>query len=106
MMTFGFGSRYVDSNHFTRFGNGEDFRQQRIVTAFYRKANFFHRFADTHEEANRFSFGRSTDVLGNAGSDFVNSFNGDISDVFRQLFLSLESRVLAGDFRFFRYEID
>ena len=32
MMTFGFGSRYVDSNHFTRFGNGEDFRQQRIVT--------------------------------------------------------------------------
>ena len=106
MMTFRLGSRYVDGNHFTRFGNGEDFRQQRIVTAFHGKANFFHRFADTHEESNRFPFSRSADMLGNAGSDFVHGFNGDVGNIFRKLLLSLQGGILTGDFRFFRYEVD
>ena len=105
MMAFGFFSRYVDGDHFTRFGDGEDFRQQRIVTALDRKADFLHRFADTHEQTDRFAVCRSADMLGNAGADFVDSFDFYVSYVFRQLFLSLEGRIFAGDFSFFRYEV-
>ena len=105
MMAFGFFSRYVDGDHFTRFGDGEDFRQQRIVTALDRKADFLHRFADTHEQTDCFAVCRSADMLGNAGADFVDSFDFYVSYVFRQLFLSLEGSVFTGDFSFFRYEV-
>lgn len=100
MMAFGFFSRYVDGDHFTRFGDGEDFRQQRIVTALDRKADFLHRFADTHEQTDRFAVCRSADMLGNTGADFVDSFDFYVSYVFRQLFLSLEGRIFAYDFSF------
>lgn len=105
MMALGFFSRYVDGDHFTRFGDGEDFRQQRIVTALDSEADFLHGFADTHEQADRFAFCRSADVLGNAGADFVDGFDLDVGYVFRQLFLCLEGSVFTGNFSFFRYEV-
>ena len=101
MMALGFFSRYVDGDHFTRFGDGEDFRQQRIITALDSEVDFLHRFANTHEQPDCFAFCRSADMLRDTGTDFVNSFDFDVGYVFRQLFLGLEGSVFTGDFSFF-----